>query len=809
MKQAADAAMETATSGSLEQALINFGELRFTEFSRGRNGEEREWLEQALFYQRRQWLEWDDDKKNFIPQKQDKRKPRPMPVSNYFAKTVNANANALGIPKISATPRDDSPENRRAADMAEKAREAADKESGFNLQAPLLAKHTALWGIGVTKDTIDTSASTGVEDFDEEELSTEHLLGCNDCGGQYVIGKDEGMNPTQNTGATCPQCNSTSTQTWKEDTPVVTGNYRSAKGRIKTEVRPIFELFFPRDCQGNPNLSDILIQRYGTPKSRIRKTYGEKKAKELKGGTAGRDVEQSQSYIDALRSLVNYNYMQDASGEQVTLSELWCTWDEIPRKLQKAIVEEYEEESQETPDELAIEEAQGVKEDDDDDDIMANAKDDPNFIECCQKYGIFLIWAGDTVLDWGCNPNYSEDDPDKPSFNPFTFFLWELDPASPYPKGVGADLIPLQKHLNRIDSLIDLACMTNGVGKWLWPKTQSNSKPPSGDPSDVAEYDPLGDAKHKPEFVMPNPFSQAVWQVRLGILADFKELGYQSAVANGDAGGAQAFRAIAYLGAKASEQLNTQRYLWETSHKVRYEKVLFLAKEHWDTERMIRVAGQNGKFYAETMLGDDLDGAYDIDYVQDSSIPKTLDEKIQAFTLLLQAGLVDPSDPATRQYVLDLIGLEGLNLADELQYRKAHRDLEKVKSGDASVIESPYQKWDVFLRIFSQFTLTEEYEMLPAEIQSLILVKTEEYNQKMTEVSLGGVAGAAGAGINQMGAQMAAAFSGQPGAGMGDAGAKANPGGTLNKVPGEQTGTGNVQTAAETQGAAVAKAAGA
>jgi len=92
-----------------EDALVAWGELKFREDTLGRDAEEREWQEEGLFFQRRQWLEWKEGERRYTQTKPDKRKPRPMPVSNYFAKTVNANANQLGaeLVKVSATPRTD------------------------------------------------------------------------------------------------------------------------------------------------------------------------------------------------------------------------------------------------------------------------------------------------------------------------------------------------------------------------------------------------------------------------------------------------------------------------------------------------------------------------------------------------------------------------------------------------------------------------------------------------------------------------------------------------------------------------------
>jgi hypothetical protein len=83
-------------TGDLETALLSFSQILHQDLSRNRFAEEREWYEDALFYQRRQWLKWDNSNKRWSLVKQDPDKPRPMPVTNHYARTINAVANQLG-----------------------------------------------------------------------------------------------------------------------------------------------------------------------------------------------------------------------------------------------------------------------------------------------------------------------------------------------------------------------------------------------------------------------------------------------------------------------------------------------------------------------------------------------------------------------------------------------------------------------------------------------------------------------------------------------------------------------------------------
>lgn len=779
-------ALTRSGSSDLESALLSFSQLVHQDLSRNRFAEEREWYEDALFYQRRQWLKWDNSNKRWSLVKQDQDKPRPMPVTNHFARTINAVANQLssGQMRLSAVPLDDSPRNRRAADFAVKACKAIDKESDFRILTPLLGKHTTLWGMGVTKDFYDSSRSNGTVRVPQIEVQTAQQLGCLDCGNVTDITADLAANPgapqPEQQQVPCPNCGSRETLSWQSHTPVTASVKEFSKGRISTEVRPIFEIFVPRDCQ-NPNLAPKIQQRYRKPLSVAKRIWPDT-AKEIK---ADSKIEIHEIYLEALRSLVNYNYMHDQTAESVTITETWCDFDQLPDELQEQLIQAVESGALEVGDgieppqqgdgfnfnpdeqgagavdpgtaqqgrEKGLSGAPGAGEtvsDTDVEEALTPPDSELDPVEQLKQWGIFLIEGGGKILDWGINNVEGK--------KPFTFWLWEVDPANVYPKGLGVDLVPLQKRLNRLDSLIELAIMSNAAGKWLWPTTQT-TKPPTGSPSDVVEFDPIGDGKIAPTFVVPTPFHDAVIWLRSAILQDFQVIGLTQGIQQGvNPQGVKAFRGLAYLGAKADEQISTQRFLWETAAQLRYEKCLILAKRNWTDARKVKVAGFNGKAGMEDLLGKDLEGDYQVEIQPNSSRPQSITEKQQAFQMLLEGGLVDPTDSATRDYVIgDLANLEAINLVDHLQYQKAERDLDQVIAGNMPQV-NPYINLDIFLKIFSSYTLTEEFESLAPDAQQRVLLATQLISQQKQAQQAAMMATAAQAAAPAIGAKLAGAM---------------------------------------------------
>lgn len=729
----------------VEASLVSTAEMKHRQLSKTRFAEEREWYEAALFYQRRQWLSWNSTSKRWQLIKKDTNKPKPMPVTNHFAKTINSNANQLGAkpPAMVAVPHDDSDQKRRGADMAEMAIKAIDKETKFRILNPLLAKHTVLWGTGVTKDFIDTSISTGSQQVPQIETASQLMVACPDCQTSHDVGPASADIPIDQMQVPCPQCGSQSTAPYVQQTPTVASVTRVSKGQLCTEIRPIFEVYIPRDCQ-DPNLAKEIVHKYRKPLGEAKRIWGDK-AQDLR---ADDKADIHEVYLEALRSLVNYNYMHDQQGEVVTILEYWADWDQLPTKLQEKIEEQLEAE-------------------------------DPQQLEKCMANGVFVITGGGKCLQWGANGLGKGK-------KPFTFFCWEKDPASPYCKGLSTDLVPIQKRLNRLDSLIELAVQVNAVGKWLWPSTQTKPKP-SGSPNEVIEYDTIGDGKSKPEFVLPHPFSPMVWQLRATILQDFDALGMTNAVQQGSlpgGSGKMPFRGLAYLGAKASEQLNTARSLWELSHQLRYEKALTLARQCWDEARMVRVAGFNGRAGMMSLMGADLDEGVDLEFVPDSSRPTTLEEKFELLGTFLQGGLIDPTDPATRDFVMDLANLDGLNLVDHLQYQKAARNLDRIKQGQQPIVNQ-FMKFDVHLRYMANYIQTEEFEQLDPQIQQLIDSYAQMLDMQMSMIGSGGMP------PGQQAAQLAGAIQNRKGG-------SSSP---LSQVPGEGGGAESSQAAAEKQAA--------
>ena len=703
----------------MDDKLIKWGDEIFKRDSRNRFAEDREWYQAALFDQLKQWLTIKNNR--WAPIEQNKNKPVPMPVTNHFSKTISANANSLGaaIPEMVATASDSSNVNRRAAEAAENAFPEMDRESGMNEQNPKLARQTVLWGIGCAKETVDTTQN---EQMPELGLSNASIGNCQNCG--Y-------MGVSEDAQQACPQCGSP-LETSQDSEPMMQRMQEFATGRLCTEIIPIFEMYLPRDCR-DPNLARRQTHQFRKPLEKAKQLFPDIDDFPL---DSNRTI--PQFYVDSLKSLVM------SSGNETDLvcfTEIWADWDELTDEVQDAIEAEW----QDAPSSVIGYESM-------------------TRLQAAQKYGIYFIWVTGKICAKGENPWNGR--------KCFTFFMWQKDVASPYPKGLATELVPLQKKLNRVDSLIELCMMSNAAGKWIIPNTQQNTSKPTGSPADFIWYDPIGDGKTAPQFVQPSPLHPAAIAYREGIVQDFRDLGYTEGVGTGDPGGVKSFRGIAYLGAKQEENIQTQRFLWEHSHTLRKELLLIMATKIWDQPRKTKVAGFNGRFGMQQLSGEDLTGDFGIDVLKDSSRPKTEQEKLQALQVAVQGGVVNPQDSLIRDFIMNALGLNELNPADHHDYVKADRDLEKLKAG-IQPFESPFQKWDIYLKTIADYTKTEEFEELPPQLQQSMLLYAQYLSDKMAAITQGvppdpraamqaQMAGALGAGSsNPLGAPPGAAQPGQ------------------------------------------------
>lgn len=127
-----DSQQKTAPQTPAQAALSTWVSEIKASLMRGRWAESRCWFEAGMFLRGIQWLEpYGDGKKLKQIQVTDKTR-MPMPVTNLFKFTIAQNANSLSaaLPRMTANADNYDSKNKRAAEAAQNAIDAANEESG-------------------------------------------------------------------------------------------------------------------------------------------------------------------------------------------------------------------------------------------------------------------------------------------------------------------------------------------------------------------------------------------------------------------------------------------------------------------------------------------------------------------------------------------------------------------------------------------------------------------------------------------------------------------------------------------------------
>jgi hypothetical protein len=125
--------------------------------------------------------------------------------------------------------------------------------------------------------------------------------------------------------------------------------------------------------------------------------------------------------------------------------------------------------------------------------------------------------------------------------------------------------------------------------------------------------------------------------------------------------------------------------------------------------------------------------------------------------------------------------------------QKAERDLDKLKRG-IQPMESPFEKWDIPLKVCAEYTLTEEFEEMPDNIRNGILMYTQYLSEKL-QVANGAQLGVPAPPPGMLPAGPPAPGGAPPDASKGGVGGQ-TPSHVLSQVPGSQVSAGQVEGAA-------------
>lgn len=327
--------------------------------------------------------------------------------------------------------------------------------------------------------------------------------------------------------------------------------------------------------------------------------------------------------------------------------------------------------------------------------------------------GVLLVYSGDVVIHIGANPL-------KPCRLPVVLLLGDnLVASGLYADGVVADLIPLQKTLNRIESK---------KREWIDKVITPHILNPLGSNVDedlfgevigkVIDYTP----GLRPEVMNVPNIPQSMFEADREIVGGMKEISSYSDISRGDVPtGIESGRAIAFLKEQETGVREPDMMIHDESMLDLLRHCYYLGKQFYEDGRLIRTLGPEGWQYM-AFKDEEFDWFIDLAPEAMSGGPNSralrFAETMEAFT----AGLFNDEIPGAK----DARRLLSFDSADRstINKNKNHQCLARMENvqflNQQPINEvKPYHDDAIHLEEHNDLRNTSKYENLPPEVRAV------------------------------------------------------------------------------------------
>lgn len=162
---------------------------------------------------------------------------------------------------------------------------------------------------------------------------------------------------------------------------------------------------------------------------------------------------------------------------------------------------------------------------------------------------------------------------------------------------------------------------------------------------------------------------------------------------------------------------------------------LRLAKKYYIEERMVCIVGKNKKADVYHFTGTDFVNNYDIDAQVGGGFSLSQQDRYTQYLSLLQAGIFEKAGIDPKFVLREVFRIGNMDKVDEQQYldeRQAKRSLEKILRGENPIV-SRYADYGVFIKVFTDYTKTAEYDELEDMMKLTIDENIKIYKQLFME----------------------------------------------------------------------------
>ena len=195
-------------------------------------------------------------------------------------------------------------------------------------------------------------------------------------------------------------------------------------------------------------------------------------------------------------------------------------------------------------------------------------------------------------------------------------------------------IVPLQKMLNNLNSLVAKSIYLGAHPKWVMPRGAAKIEQLGNDSTVVQFQGPMA-----PQLIASNPVSRDVLEYAQSVKEQMQVVYGSHGISRGEVPkGITAASALQFLNELESERASTDISKHGFLIKDMAKMTLAVAGEFYDTEdgRMVRIVGENNKFLIRHFDAAHLHKSYDIRLDNSTGLPETKSAKIQRILEAMQ-----------------------------------------------------------------------------------------------------------------------------------------------------------------------------
>ncbi len=338
------------------------------------------------------------------------------------------------------------------------------------------------------------------------------------------------------------------------------------------------------------------------------------------------------------------------------------------------------------------------------------------WVKKCKKYpnGKHVIVIGNVTL-------VEEDNPE-PDMLPFFCYAVNPKEGELVGRGITYPIIPLQRDMNKLSSIVAENADTMGHLKWLVHENADVLPGAFDDLSgEIVKYSGDREPKQSDVKSLPSHITSRFWE--LMEIAKFITKIQSLDLGSIPRGGSQMAKATTDRLSDSEEVMFTPdvNRMREFVQKI-IRRYLYLAKKYYKEERIVTIIGENKRPEAISFFAEKLKDDYNVDIRVGQGFQQSTEGQIAAITNLMQTPAFQQAGIDPRMIIEELMKKFGLTKLREDTFkdeRQAKRYLNIILKGGKPTV-SKYINPMAHLKVVSDYIKQPQYDVLPLEIKAEI-----------------------------------------------------------------------------------------